>query len=665
MSICSVKKVELFVHRDAVDDVLATLQREGCCEISAPRQDGAAEETSAADQTLTANLTEVRYLTRSLAPYYTDPVGSIARAMGERDQTSMEELAALSQATKIKEMADQVRSQERRFTELRTETSQVKSLTSLLSGLVSFPYPLSIVTEGSALTAAVVVTGLAEELAAWQKALEEAFGSELQCQISIPGKKEPGVPWGWALYLRSRERELQELSAGFALTKIEVPRAMTNTVAEELEALEGRLAAAAAEEQALRQWMADFAAQHMDAIRKLEDYWSVLKEQQEALARGEHTAQAVLLHGWVAQSQEERLQEVLSPYQGLIQLTLRDPDEGEEPPIILQNASYAQPFETLTVLYGAPQYGTIDPSFHMMPFFLLFFGMCYGDAGYGLVVVALIHWAMKKFPRMPEQPRRFLTLLKYCGWATVFYGAVTGAWMGNMIDAMPFLSFLVPLKNLPMLLDPMASPMLLLGISLGLGVIHLFYGLALALWDNVSKKNYFEACCDQGGWFLLLIGLLVLGAGSLVPALALPGKVMSIVGALVLIATQGREKPTIFGKLSSGVLSLYNVTGYLGDMLSYSRLLALGLVGGAVAMIINLMTVMCGGVPYVGWLIGLAIFVGGHVFSMVINILGAFVHPLRLQYVEFFGKFYSSGGTMFNPFCYRTRYVTIADGNDD
>ncbi len=665
MSICSVKKVELLVHRDAVEDVLATLQREGCCEISAPQQDSAAEDgTAAEDLGLTANLTEARYLMRSLAPYYTDPVGGVARALGERDEASMEELAGLSQGTDIKALADEVRGKERRFTELRTEVSQIKSLKATLEGLENFRYPLSIVTEGSNLVAAAIVTGLPDQLAQWQKALEEAFGADIQCELSIPGKKESGTPWGWALYLRAKEKEFQELTAGFAVTKIEIPKVLTLTVAEEEKALKKRLSAATAEEKSLKEWMAGFASEHMDAIRKLEDYWSILKEQREALAKGEHTGQVVLLHGWVAESKVKQLEIALAPYEGLTQLTLRDPAEGEEPPIILQNVKFAQPFETLTVLYGAPQYGSVDPSLHMVPFFLLFFGMCYGDAGYGLIVVALIHWVMKKFKRMPEQPRRFLVLLKYCGWATVLYGALTGGWMGNMVDAFPFLNFLASLKNLPMVIDPMESPMLILGFSLVLGIVHLFYGIFLALFDNVSKKNYFAAFSDQGGWLILLTGLLLFAAGSVFPAVATIGKVLSIGGALLLIATQGREKPTIFGKISSGVLSLYNVTSYLGDMLSYSRLLALGLVGGAMAMIINLMAAMCGSMPYVGWLVGLAIFVGGHVFSMVINVLGAFVHPLRLQYVEFFGKFYSSGGTMFNPFCYRTRYVNIAGGRD-
>ncbi|MDY3867838.1 MAG: V-type ATPase 116kDa subunit family protein, partial [Pyramidobacter sp.] len=333
-------------------------------------------------------------------------------------------------------------------------------------------------------------------------------------------------------------------------------------------------------------------------------------------------------------------------------------------PIVLENRACARPFEMLTVLYGAPVYGAVDPSLPMMPFFLLFFGMCYADAGYGLLIMLIAMHYLRKYKKMSDSIKQALILVKYCGIATIIFGAVTGSWMGDMIDVFPFLSFIRPVKNIVVLLEPMKDPMLLLGISLILGIVHIFFGIFIAAYANIRKGDWFAACADQGGWLILLTGLLIFGAGSAVPSLAVPGKYTAIAGAAILVLTQGREKPSIFGKITSGLLSLYNVTSYLGDVLSYSRLLALGLVGGAVAMIINLMSSLCAGTPYVGWIIAAAIFVGGHIFSIVINILGAFVHPLRLQYVEFFGKFYSSGGAMFNPFCYRTDYVNISGQKD-
>ena len=175
------------------------------------------------------------------------------------------------------------------------------------------------------------------------------------------------------------------------------------------------------------------------------------------------------------------------------------------------------------------------------------------------------------------------------------------------------------------------------------------------------------AFADKGGWILFLVGLVLLGgtsSGVLPSSLSGFSKVVAAAGALVLVATQGRGKPTLFGRLLSGVLSLYNVTAYLGDTLSYSRLLALGLSSAAIGMIVNLLCTLVVGVPYVGIPLAILIFVGGHIFSIAVNILGAFIHSLRLQYVEFFSKFYEANGRPFAPFRCETQFVRLAEKAD-
>ena len=214
------------------------------------------------------------------------------------------------------------------------------------------------------------------------------------------------------------------------------------------------------------------------------------------------------------------------------------------------------------------------------------------------------------------------------------------------------------------LLNPMGDPMTLLMISLALGFIQILYGLFIAFSENWKAGDKFAACADQGGWILFLCGLVLFGcaAGGYVPAsLALPGKIVAAAGAVILVATQGREKPSIFGKIFSGVMSLYNVTGYLGDVLSYSRLLALGLGSAAVGMVINLLAKLVADVPYVGIVLAVLLFVVGHLFSIAVNLLGAFIHPLRLQYVEFFGKFYDAAGHDFAPLSNAAQYSQISD----
>jgi V/A-type H+-transporting ATPase subunit I len=258
--------------------------------------------------------------------------------------------------------------------------------------------------------------------------------------------------------------------------------------------------------------------------------------------------------------------------------------------------------------------------------------------------------------------RKYFKLLLVGMFCTIVFGSLTGSWFGDSITAFPFLNALVPIKDTLQVLDPMNDPMTLLLISLSLGFIQVIFGLLLAMKENFTNGNKTAAFADQGGWILFLVGLLLFGlssSGKMTGPIAPFTKYIAIAGALFLVATQGREKANIFGKLFSGVLSLYNVTGYLGDVLSYSRLLALGLGSAAVGMVINLLATLVAGVPYVGIVLGILIFVLGHLFSIAVNLLGAFIHSLRLQYVEFFGKFYDANGRDFSPLRNRTQYARL------
>jgi V/A-type H+-transporting ATPase subunit I len=189
-----------------------------------------------------------------------------------------------------------------------------------------------------------------------------------------------------------------------------------------------------------------------------------------------------------------------------------------------------------------------------------------------------------------------------------------------------------------------------------MGLVQIYAGIILSAYKNIREGHVADAIMDQGFWLVLLTGLLMFA----MPELATVGKYMAIVGAVGLILTQGRAQKSIIKKFTSGVLSLYDITGYLSDVLSYSRLLALGLTTGVIATVINTMAKTVSG-SIIGYIVMALIIIGGHVFNLAINVLGAFVHSSRLQYIEFFGKFYDSGGRAFDPLKVKTTYVELED----
>jgi V/A-type H+-transporting ATPase subunit I len=300
----------------------------------------------------------------------------------------------------------------------------------------------------------------------------------------------------------------------------------------------------------------------------------------------------------------------------------------------------------------------------MAPFFFLFFGMCLGDAGYALVMASVLWMLFKKYRKIPAGTRNFMNLFCAGAAATFLYGLVTGSFFGDFIDSFSFMSFLRPVKEALLVVDPMKNPMAILIISLLLGVVHLMFGLSVAAYDEFRKGNYADAVGGKVSWILFVVGLIFVGVGSsgiLPPPLQKAGAGMAIVGTCLIFWYAGREEKNVFLKIGLGLYALYGSTSYLGDILSYSRLLALGLGSAVIGTVVNLLGNMIAGVPVVGWTLAIVIVVGGHAFSLAINLLGAFVHAMRLQYVEFFSKFYSGDGVGFNPLSFHTQYVDILD----
>lgn len=365
--------------------------------------------------------------------------------------------------------------------------------------------------------------------------------------------------------------------------------------------------------------------------------------------------------GWMPAKAQPEIEALLKEYEFFYDIQI--PEEEEEVPVLLHNSSVATPFEAVTNMYSLPSRKDIDPTTILAPFYFIFFGMMLSDAAYGIILSALCAFVLKKYK--PEGTiYKMFKMFFYCGISTFIWGALFGGWFGNFFTVAAATLFGKELVINPIWFNPMDNPMKLLIFSLILGAIHLFVGMGIQAYMSVRDGHPVDAICDIGLWYVLLIGLVLFGVGgSVAPALASAGKIMSIVGVVGILLTGGRKKKGIIGKITGGLGSLYGITNYLSDILSYSRLLALGLATGVVAQVINTLGSLAGG-GVVGAILLTVALVFGTIFNLAINALGAFVHSCRLQYVEFFGKFYTGGGREFRPFERKTKYIKIVKDRD-
>lgn len=664
MAVAKISKADFYIHKSDVDHVLSILQNTGSYEIIPFSQEEEPEGRSVVGPDLSRVdylLGETRFLLRFLEPHYNDPVSGLARAMGEKDELSLREAAELDGRTDIPAVAEGVRKLERRLMEIRSEVTQIDSTVSLLEPLEGFPYPLELLSAGTERVKGVLGTLPIHQVEGWRQAAEDLLGKRGEIYIAPVGEREKFRIVA-LFYEEALAREVSEFNGGFPFSRIEIPPTLLSGVSVELSRLGEKKATLVSEEQAILVKVGEAAEKWVPDVRRLNDYYAILRDRYEALSRGAATEKVVMLRGWIPDSELPGVRKSLAAFDSSIELVVSEPGPEDDVPSVMGNPAWCLPFENLTRLYGVPGYGEIDPTPLMAPFFFVFFGMCLGDAGYGLIMIGLFAWFLKKYRKMPRSFSEFFKLFVLSGVATVIVGTLTGSWFGDLLDAFSVFSFLRPLKNLPVILNPMDDPMIFLALSLALGIFQLLFGLGVAFYDALRRKDYMAAYADAGGWIVFLVGLLVWGiavAGYMSPVWEAFGKTVAIFGTVVLLATQGREKTGFVSKAISGVLSLYGATSYLGDVLSYSRLLALGLATSAVGVIINMLAGLAGDIPFIGWALGLLLIVGGHVFSIAVNVLGAFVHSLRLQYVEFFSKFYSGGGRVFSPLAYNTSYVSI------
>ena len=394
-------------------------------------------------------------------------------------------------------------------------------------------------------------------------------------------------------------------------------------------------------------------ANDKETVEYYYDSLTIKRDKASILSNIVKTKRSFYFDGWCPEASVKDVENILNEKGCYYEFT--EPEKDEETPVLLKQSKLAEPFEAITDLYSLPNSKEIDPTPFLAPFISYSSVLCFPMRDTDLYFPWRALYCLKKF-RLEGLMKKLITLFMYCGISTMFWGIMFGGVFGDFAAVFGRVALGKEIAINPVWFDPVKEPMTLLVFSLILGAIHLFVGMGIKAYMLIKSGHVVDAVCDIFLWYVLLIGLVLFGVGgSLAPAAELIGKWMSIIGALGILVTGGRSKKGI-GKVTGGLGSLYGITSYLSDVLSYSRLLALGLATGVVAQVINTLGSLAGN-GIVGTIILIIVVVIGTVFNIAINVLGSFVHSSRLQYVEFFGKFFEGGGVAFNPFSRKTNML--------
>ena len=663
MAILQMKRLRLMLVRSQKEELLRELTLLGCVqlveqeeELQEQESQGTVHRESSELMTLKTRQAALERAVELLGRYAPEKKPLLS-AKPELERESFLDGEGLDEALKL---AGSLEEREDRIRRIGAEESRQRSLIESLTPWESLDLPLE---KEETERCQIVLGSLSGRIAL--KDVETALADAAEEAELFPVSQDKSQQYVLLLCAKDQLAAAQECLRSFGFSAASLS-GLTGTAREGIEHARESLTELAEEKQQLAEEIAA-QAPHREELELAFDRLSTRVAMAEAEERLYGTGSAVVLTGWVPAEREEELKALLERFTCAWELSEPEEEEYPEVPVKLKNNKFSNALNMVTDMYSLPAYGTVDANPIMAPFFILFYGLMMADMGYGLIMIAAALVAMKKI-----KPRKgtlaFCQLLLYGGISTFIMGALTGGFFGNapeviakMID--PNTTF----KGLPYLFNPVDQSELVLYGAMVLGVIHLNVGMIVSFLEKKRAGKVLDGVFEEGPLWVILLGGVLVALQMLVwkdlQILKTIGLVILAVGAVMLLYGAGRHSKG-FGKVTAAFGIIYNtLTGWFGDILSYSRIMALMLAGGVVAQVFNTIAAMpsANGVTVFSGIVFLIIFLIGHALNFGLNLLGCFVHDLRLQCLEFFGKFYQDGGKPFQPLEIRSKYAVAKE----
>ena len=577
---------------------------------------------------------------------YSEKEGAIKSLVKGKNSLDYHELETLAKKSNYKENYQKLKQLDNDLIKMKNEkakiNSEIESLTPWIALDASFK-------DLKALNSSIFLMGSLPK--AFKDAFRENFENEIPCsylEVISDGKNAINII---ALVYKEYEDKAREIlkQFSFSATNLKYDGISVEIVGE----FNKRLDAISIEEEKINTEIKN-DCRYLEDFKIVYEYLSNKHIKASACKNFLKTENTIAIEGWIPT-------EVAKDLESLIKSTTKEEFyleiegasmEDNDVPILLKNNAVVEPFELIVSMYSLPKYSEIDPTPVMAPFYMLFFGMMLADLGYGLVMFFACFMALKKF-NLEEGQKKFAKFFLLLSIPTALAGIAYGSFFGDIIPYISTHSFINPGEDI----------MLLLIIAIVLGAVQIFVGLGVKGYMLIRDGKPMDAIYDVVTWYASLIGAFLLLGGAqigLSPAVINIGKWVMIVGMVALVLTQGRQNKGIGAKLGGGLYGLYGISSYIGDLVSYSRIMALGLAGGFIASAFNMLIKMMPA-PF-NIIIGIFIFVFAQTFNLLLSSLSAFVHSARLQYVEYFSKFYEGGGKAFKVFKSENQYINVIKG---